>query len=161
MTTISKGIALGAIQLAMVLSLGGKLLIDRATMPRVWVKVEPFDPNLPIRGRYVSLRVVAEGRGFAWGFVYGPAKLSVEDGKLVARPTEDNGGTMITLAGDPPVASLSEPTAYFIPEHVADPSNRPPGEELWVEATVPPKGPPRPIRLGVKKDGVLTPLDLR
>jgi hypothetical protein len=160
MTTISKGVALGAIQVAMVLSLGGKLLIDRATMPRVWVKVTPFDPDLPVRGRYVSLRVPAEARGFAWGFVYGTAKLSVEDGKLIARPTEDNGGTMVNVTGDPPVANLSEPVAYFIPEHVADPSGRPPGEDLWVEVTVPPKGPPRPIRLGVKKDGVLTPLDL-
>ena len=68
---------------------------------------------------------------------------------------------MVTVTGDPPVATLSEPIAYFIPEHVDDPSRRPPGEELWVEVTVPPKGPPRPIRLGVKKDGVLTPLDLR
>jgi len=34
-------------------------------------------------------------------------------------------------------------------------------EELWVEVTVPRRGPPRPLRLGVKKDGTLTPLDLR
>jgi hypothetical protein len=161
MTTMTKGAILGAVQLAMVLSLGGKFLIDRSTMPRIWVKVVPFDPNLPIRGRYVSLRVTAAARGFSSGFVYGTSQLSVEDGKLVARPTEDNGGAMVTVTGDPPVATLSEPIAYFIPEHVDDPSRRPPGEELWVEVTVPPKGPPRPIRLGVKKDGVLTPLDLR
>jgi hypothetical protein len=37
---------------------------------------------------------------------------------------------------------------------------RAPGEELWVEVTLPRRGPPRPIRLAVKKDGVLTPLDL-
>jgi len=46
--------------------------------------------------------------------------------------------------------------AYFIPEHVPDPSLRPPGEELWVEVTLPRRGPPRPIRLAVKKDGKLT-----
>jgi hypothetical protein len=55
---------------------------------------------------------------------------------------------------------LALPVAFFIPEHVLDPSRRPAGEELWVEVTVPGKGPPRPIRLGVKKDGALTPLDL-
>jgi hypothetical protein len=55
---------------------------------------------------------------------------------------------------------VTEPVAFFIPEHVSDPSRRPPGEELWVEVSVPAKGPPRPIRLGVKKDGVLTPLEL-
>jgi hypothetical protein len=50
---------------------------------------------------------------------------------------------------------------FFISEHVSDPSRRPPGEELWVEVSVPPRGAPRPIRLAVKKDGALTPLELR
>jgi len=54
-----------------------------------------------------------------------------------------------------------EPAAFFIPEHAADPSRRAPGEELWVECSVPEKGSPRPIRLAVKKEGVLTPLELR
>ena len=137
------------------------MLIDRSIMPRIWIKVAPFDPNLPIRGRYVSLRVTADARGFTAGFIYGTSQLSVEDGRLVARPTEDNGGQMINVSGDPPQATLSEPIAYFIPEHVDDPSRRPPDEELWAEVTVPPKGPPRPIQLGVKKkDRALTPLDL-
>jgi hypothetical protein len=161
MTSMTKGVILGAVQVAMILSLGGKMLIDRSTLPHIWVKVVPYDPNLPIRGRYVSFRLTADARGFTPGFVYGTSKLSVEDGTLVARPTEDNGGQMLTIAGDPPVATLSEPIAYFIPERAADPSQRPFGEELWVELTIPPKGPPRPIRLGVRKDGVLTPLDLQ
>jgi hypothetical protein len=58
------------------------------------------------------------------------------------------------------IAILDDSLAYFIPEHIPDPSIRAAGEELWVEVTLPKKGPPRPIRLGVKKDGVLTPLDL-
>jgi hypothetical protein len=160
MTPLLKGTVLGVVQVAMVLSLGGKLLIDRATLPRVWVRTAPYDPNLPIRGRYVSLSVAAEMQGFAPGFVYGDAKLSVKDGKLYASPTED-GGTKVSARGNPQLAILSEPVAYFIPEHVEDPSSRKPGEELWVEVTIPAKGPPRPIRLGVKKDGVITPLDLR
>jgi hypothetical protein len=53
---------------------------------------------------------------------------------------------------------LSEPLAYFIPEDVEDPSRR---RDLWVEVTVPPTGAPRPIRLGVKQDGALAPLQLR
>jgi hypothetical protein len=56
---------------------------------------------------------------------------------------------------------LRPPLVYFVPEHVEDPSRRPQGEELWVEVTLPKKGPPRPIRLGVKKgDGPITPLEL-
>jgi hypothetical protein len=59
------------------------------------------------------------------------------------------------------VPTLIELLAFFIPEHVQDPSVRSQGEELWVEVTLPKKGPPRPIRLGVKKgDGPITPLAL-
>jgi hypothetical protein len=36
-----------------------------------------------------------------------------------------------------------------------------PNEETRLEVTVPAKGPPRPIRLGIKKEGVLTPLQLQ
>jgi hypothetical protein len=51
--------------------------------------------------------------------------------------------------------------AFFIPEHVPDPSQLREGEELWAEVTVPPSRHVRPVRLGIKKDGVLKPLDLR
>jgi hypothetical protein len=113
-----KGFLLAGVHLALVAALGGKLLLDRALRPRLWLKTAPVDPDLPIRGRYVRLQV--------------------------------------TL---PPGAKDSERIlAYFIPEHVPDPSLRPPGEELWVEVTLPRQGPPRPIRLAVKKDGKLTPL---
>ncbi|HLX43082.1 MAG TPA: hypothetical protein VKR43_06595 [Bryobacteraceae bacterium] len=160
MTPLVKGLTLAAVHVAMVLSLGGKLLLDRAAMPRVWVRTMPYDPNLPIRGRYVSLSIAAEARGFPAGAIYGSARLAVEDGILVARPDE-NGGNMVNTFGNNATATLSQPIAFFIPEHIPDPSRRPAGEELWVELTVPPKGPPRPIQLGVKKDGVLTPLALR
>jgi hypothetical protein len=155
MTALTKGLILCGVQTAMVLSIGGKMLLDRATLPRIWVRAMPYDPNLPIRGRYVSLTVNAEARGFSAGAVYDQAKYSVEDGKLVARPAAIDGtGTMVTNSTAP--ARI----AYFIPEHVPDPSRRGADEELWVEVTVPHLGPPRPIRLGVKKNGVLTPLAL-
>lgn len=159
MTPLVKGLVLGGVQVAMVLSLGGKLVLDRATLPRVWVSANPYDPNLPIRGRYVSLSIAAEARGFPPGAIYGSARLAVEDGVLVARPDE-SGGNMVNTFGNGSVATLSQPIAFFIPEHIPDPSRRPTGEELWVELTVPVKGPPRPVQLGVKKNGVLTPLKL-
>ncbi len=56
---------------------------------------------------------------------------------------------------------LKQAVAYFLPNGAADPSIRPVGEELWVEVSVPKTGAPRPIRLAVKKDGRLTPLELR
>ena len=67
MTVARKGLILAAFQCLLVLSLTGKLLYDRATCPRVWVKTARWDPNLPIRGRYLALRLVPEpgARGYA------------------------------------------------------------------------------------------------
>jgi hypothetical protein len=88
------------------------------------------------------------------------AQVSVQDGRLVATPaTFSTGLTIWRFAGGPWM--MQDPVAFFIPEHVPDPSRPAPGEELWVEVSVPRQGPPRPLRLALKKDGVLTPLDLR
>jgi GDYXXLXY protein len=152
-TPLLKGLILCGVQTAMVLSIGGKLLLDRATQSRLWVRVAPYDPYSPIRGRYVSLTLDAEARGFREGTVYDQANFSVEDGKLVARPAAMDGTSATIANGVVPVR-----VAYFIPEHVPDPSLRASGEELWAEVTVPRRGPPRPIQLGVKKNGVIAPL---
>jgi hypothetical protein len=120
-----KSLLLCAIHIALLAAVGGKFLADRSTLPRVWVRALPYDPNLPIRGRYVRLR------------------LEVPPGQTVQLGS-----------------AFTAPVAFFIPEHAADPSRRPAGEELWAEVTVPKKGSARPIRLGVKKNGVLTPLAL-
>ena len=161
-TRMRKGLIVALLHIAIVASLGAKLLVDRARLPRVWARTGPVDPDLPIRGRYVRLLIEAEAAG-ALGvgreFSFMPVSLSVENGKLVAR--HDEAGTNYVGGRDRDgqrVAVLSQPLAYFIPEKVPDPSRRQPGEELWVEVTVPKRGAPRPIRLGVKKDGVLTPL---
>jgi hypothetical protein len=76
---------------------------------------------------------------------------------------EDDGPLPVRLdsTADGLVAGLNDPVAFFIPEHIPDPSLRPTGEELWAEVTVPSRGPPRPIRLGVRRAGILTPLDIR
>jgi len=59
----AKGLTIAAVQVGLVASLGAKLLYDRTTRPRVWVIAAPYDPTLPIRGRYVSLQLVVEPRG--------------------------------------------------------------------------------------------------
>ena len=119
MTGLTRGLIVAGIHAGFLLSIGGKLLVDRTIYPRVWMLARPYDPNLPIRGRYVRL--------------------------TLENPTGQR---------------YNEPVAFFIPEHVPDPSQRRPGEELWAEVTVPRTGPPRPIRLGVKRNGELTPLPL-
>jgi hypothetical protein len=177
MNPFVKGLIIAVIHVCLVSALGAKLLYDRATQPRVWVKTAPYDPDLPIRGRYVSLQVIVEPRGIKemkqgpesrWQPAQ-PVVLRIENERLFAEAKPKNRQhnssglqARYTKIGDESVVVLDEPVAFFIPEHLPDPSRRPPGEQLWVETTIPKKGMPRPIRLGVKKDdGPIVPLALR
>jgi len=127
MSSIRKGIVLAALQCALVLSLTGKLLYDRATCPRIWVKTLPYDPNLPIRGRYLSLMLAPEAGA-----------------EFFDRTTNQR-------------------VVFFVPEQPSEfesfrfHANAP---ELWAEVTIPHKGPPRPILLGIKKDGRIQPVEV-
>ncbi|MBI1745357.1 MAG: hypothetical protein HYR55_02070 [Acidobacteria bacterium] len=167
MRPLYKGLILALIHILLVSSLGGKLLIDRSRLPRIWIPTAPVDPELPIRGRYIRLLVEADASRLAvkvatsaktWVHV----NFQAENGKLLALPATASDGVAAYLTGSGAAARIQtvDPMACFIPEHVPDPSRRAPDEELWVEVTVPHKGPPRPIRIGVKKAGVLTPLEL-
>ena len=158
MRPLHKGLLLASLHTILVLGVGARFLLDRATLPKAWARTRPVDPDLPIRGRYVSLQIEPQAEKLSAGTA--EAVLRVEDGRLLAAPLEGGAGGGVRLAWFAGILVVAEPVAFFIPEHVPDPSRRPPGEELWVEVSVPPKGPPRPIRLGVKKDGVLTPLHL-
>jgi hypothetical protein len=60
MKPTTRALAVAVIQALIVIAVGGKLLYDRATLPRVWVETAGVDPALPIRGRYVSLRLVVD-----------------------------------------------------------------------------------------------------
>ena len=53
----TKGILIALLHVGLAASLGGKLLYDRASQPRGWAQAAPYDPSLPIRGRYVSLQL--------------------------------------------------------------------------------------------------------
>ena len=170
MNALTKGLLVGAVQVLLVASVGAKFVYDRANYPRVWVETAPYDPDLPIRGRYVSVAVLvdvqrepsAEATGRPGADEVFGSRLAVRDGRLLAIEDADGGHWVVNArCGAARCWRLTEPVAYFIPEHVEDPSRRPAGEALWVEVTVPPRGSPRPIRLGVKKGDALTPLVLR
>jgi len=55
---------------------------------------------------------------------------------------------------------LVYPTDFFISDAAQSPLPLKPGQELWIEVTVPPKGPPRPIQLALKDHGAWKPLEL-
>jgi hypothetical protein len=172
MSASRKGIILAVLQLAIVASLAAKYAIDRARFPRVWARTAVYDPNLPIRGRYLSVQLrvdadlVYENSELPMGinFFQRDIYLHAEKGRLVASPAPTPTGLRVTRwktrTGEI-VTALSEPVDFFLPEHAVDPSWRKAGEELWIEVTVPKKGPPRPIRLAVKKGDTFTPLEIR
>ena len=173
MSARAKGLLLAALHVILVLSLGAKLLIDRQRYPRVWAETIAYDPDSPISGRYLAVRLQIANEGIYSMSPAEPsqqnrwmemrnARLGVENGHLVADPSDGRTGIQVVRwrRGDETIVALEQPVDFYLPEHVPDPSRRLPGERLWVEVTVPPKGPPRPIRLGVKKNEVLTPLNI-
>lgn len=169
MTNLQKGLILAGAQLALVASLAAKYAIDRARLPRVWVQTVAYDPNLPIRGRYLSvqLRVSPEDVHGSPSNSSGEMRdvtLNVRDGHLVANPadhpTDLHVNRRIINRGEP-VTALMEPVAFFLPEHAMDPSVRRAGEELWMEVTAPKTGPPRPIQLAIKRGESFTPLGIK
>jgi hypothetical protein len=172
MTAMRKGVILAVVHVLIVCSLMGKLYYDRATRPRVWVRTVGYDPNLPIRGRYVQMRLELETAELpppknsnarellGWKNV----KLEARNGKLFA-VASDNYSDM-TMQWQPArtddlVPVLYQPVLFFIPDSAKDPTRLQQGEALWVEVTVPKKGPPRPIQLAVSANGKFTPLNLR
>ena len=50
-----RGLLVALVHVALVLAVAGTLVYERATLPRAWVESAGVDPDLPIRGRYVSL----------------------------------------------------------------------------------------------------------
>lgn len=183
MSRTTRAIVLLAVQAALVLSIAGKYLYERKVCPRVWVRAAQYDPNMPMRGRYLALQLAVDAcalprdeahhtGGFAFtnppdpGFWRWTVRPVVRYGKLVpvlASPTDRPELTdQLTVWGNRPCdrAILSNNVEYFISDTAKSPFPPKPGEELWVEVTVPPMGPPRPIQLALSKNGAFTPLDL-
>lgn len=104
-------------------------------------------------------------RGQSWTTF--PAELKVEGGKLLAirlqnPATPSDGVKVVAPAGvDCEQLRLASPVNFYLPEHAVLPGRLKPGQELWIELTVPPKGAPRPLQLALKEDGGWKPLGLQ
>ena len=167
------------IQLALVSSIAVRYLYQRWSCPRVWTRAGIYDPQLPMRGRYLSLHLTVDGCGNTYQTASPlkitqpapytvidsfPARLSVKDNRLVATriPGESPGiflPTVIVPKGAPCDAlRLGPPVNFYISEHAAIPAPLQPNQELWIEVTVPPKGLPRPIQLALKDGSAWKPL---
>src|SRR6266849_5069416 len=124
MNPTRKGIILAVVQLALVASLGAKYAIERARFPHVWTQTAAYDPDLPIRGRYLSVRVrvdadrvyggseVPQGNVVNFWSDQRDVYLRAEGGHLVAYPAPQPTGLRVTRwktrTGDV-AAALSEP----------------------------------------------------
>jgi hypothetical protein len=166
-----RGVLVAVVQVALIGAVGGKLLYDRASLPRAWVETAGVDPELPIRGRYVTLYVVlpvspesvATEREAACGRIElrGAQPVAVLEGDAggVANDVMPGRSTCFRRTGDGNDRwMLVEPVAFFLSEHAKDPTLRAQPHELWVEVTLPRRGAPRPIRLGLKRDAGIEPL---
>ena len=183
-------LTLMVIQLALVCSIAAKYLYQRWTCPRVWTRTVAYDPELLMRGRYLSLQLTVDGcqstlpsakhaefpRDYNGAAVSGnfmvrgeaevafPAELKVVDNRLAAVYIRDaekgrTGQAVMAVHGSAcDQMRLAAPVNFYISEHAQSPFPLAAGVELWIEVTVPPKGPPRPIQLALKKEGVWQPL---
>jgi len=99
------------------------------------------------------------------------ATLGVTNGKLVVQRfssgEDDRASQELLLKRDAAAcadAVLQQLVDFYLPEHATDPlaTVHSSGQELWVEVTIPPTGPPRPLGLAIKsKDGQWQPLTYR
>jgi hypothetical protein len=193
MKPLTKALAVAGIQVLLVCSLGAKLLYDRQTRPQAWFKAERYDPNLPIRGRYLSLQFqVSDPRTQAEVEAKFHNEIQMQETQQARFNLPDHYDFgrecgSIALQGSTPVAQfdgggngwncdnlrfvhrktdagidmrLDEQVLFFIPDTAPDVTHLKSGEELWVLATIPRQGPPRPIALGIKHagDSTITPV---
>jgi hypothetical protein len=171
MSAQRKGLALLAVQLLLVLSIGAKYAWERHHCPMVWARAQQVDPSQPLRGRYLAISVYASACGLRAGSP--SADHGFRDGRQYFLPVEGwrvapavrNGELapkivyemkpgptqQLTLDKGMPCeyARLSGTSDFFIPEHAKSPFPLEKSQELWALVTVPPSGPVRPVKLAI------------
>ena len=193
-TFSAASLALLIVQLAFVSAAALTYTWQRHTYPRVWTRAYGFDPQLPLRGRYLSLQVAVDGchstlpsskqalfaRDYAGAVKPGPyslrpansveifnARLLVENNTLQAVYIQNEeqrslGQTVFAQPGKSCTEMrLRDPVDFFIADNAPNLFPLKPDQELWIELTIPPQGPPRPLQLALKEDGSWKPLAYR
>lgn len=183
-------LALLIVQLALVSTVAAKYEYQRWGCPRVWTRADGFDPQLPLRGHYLSLRLRVDGcqstlpsaaqarfpRDVNGAARPGPyivagvpsvrfrADLKVENNRLEAvripDPEQRRDGSVVNAwpGKSCDEMTLGNPVFYYVPDNARGLFPVKPGQELWIEATVPPQGLPRPTQLALKENGKWRPL---
>ena len=135
--------------------------------PGVWTRAAQVDPDSPLRGRYLVLPLRVDACGLPKKdeqVQAGRSDVVARDGKLIAVENHAPAGGDQSTVWTPKNtrcdrAVLSPGTDLSIPDTAKMPSLKP-GEELWVEVTVPPEGPPRAIQLAISGNGNFAPIKM-
>jgi hypothetical protein len=182
-------IALLIIQLAIVSSIAAKYLYQRWTCPKVWTRAVAYDPELVMRGRYLSIQlhvnacgielphpadyvkqdsseILFDRKGIATPYI--DAHIGIKNNVLAVESLDESGFDKNTMAiqlrqrESCDKAMLIPGIDFYISETAKSPFPLAKGSEVWVEVTVPPKGPPRPIAMATKdSEGHWQPLNYR
>jgi uncharacterized membrane-anchored protein len=152
-----------------------QLTVDgcQSTLPSAEDAVMPRDINgVPTGTRYTVRNGLVSQLEFR-------ARLKVDGNRLVAvrvpESQESYVGQWVTASPGSSCNAmrLQEPVNFYLSENAKDPTPAwhghwdaqhsswtadPNASELWVEVTVPPKGPPRPTQLALKENGVWKPI---
>ena len=181
--------ALLAIQLVLVSSIAAKFLIDRSHNPHAWARAVVYDPESIMRGRYLSIPLYADACSLpasqtrtdvanannvpgyldmADGSTFLQGKVGVRNGRLsvlqIERTKTDSGDQALIWpqSGNCDEVELWTPVDLYLSETAKSPFPLQKGQDLWVQVTVPPSGPPRPISLAIQSaDGKWQPLNFR
>jgi len=182
-------VALLVVQMGLVSTIAAKYLYQRWRCPRAWTRAAAYDPETPMRGRYLNLQLTVDGcqstlpsakeatfpRDVNGAIRPGPfvlrpqavyfdANLKVENNRLEAIRIQDpetySGGQEVSAMRGARCEEmrLDEPVDFYIADTAQSPLPLKANQELWIEVTVPPKGPPRPMQLALKQDGAWRPL---
>ena len=177
MTRRNRDLMLLSVQIVLVVSIAAKYVYERRVYPRVWVRTSPVDLSLPLRGRYLALSLAVNAcslpkdkaqfmngyqttPGF-WRWRVKPEAIASKLVPTLAKDTtrpEDTQDLTLWQNQTCDHATLSDLADYFIGDQAKSPFPLKPGQELWVEVTVPPSGPPRPIQLALKNGSDFKPL---
>jgi len=183
-------VALLVVQLGLVSTMAARYLYERWGCPRVWTRATAYDPETPMRGRYLSLQLTVDGcrstlpsakeatfpRDVNGAIRPGPfvlrpravyfsANLKVENNRLEAIRIQDpemhSGGQEVSAMPGAQCENmrLEAPVDFYVADTAKSPLPLKAGQELWIEVTVPPQGPPRPMQLAMKQNGVWEPLE--
>jgi hypothetical protein len=139
-----------------------QLLVDGCASTLPSAKLAAFPHNSDGTVKYGSVFTV-HGRQTV-NFL---ARLQVKNGRLIAVQPDGvetmEGAQRVTAHEQAPCSEmvLDQPVDYYIAEHAQSPLPTLPGQELWMEVTVPTNGPPRPLQLAIKSGNEWRPLDLR